>query len=220
MSTSREQPTPPRPPVSIKGRGRDLRVVVEDVKDSAAVEQSLRAQLERRAGAFFSGAPVTIELPGDSIDFQLAAKLAAAIEDSGMHVSTVSAGGKAPPTRPVRAQAEPMAPPPAEEGAMIVERTLRSGQRLDHAGDVIVIGDVNIGAELVAGGSVIVWGRLRGTVEAGSLRKGAVVCALDLAPAQLVIGTAIARSPDDPNRNPAPEIAREIEGRIEVDDWR
>lgn len=226
MNASREQPTPPRPPVSIKGRGRDLRVVLEDGGDPAAAERSLRDQLQRRAGAFFTGAPVTLEMPGAAIDFDLAGRLAAAISDAGMHVSAVSAGGAtaAAPTGARKMDEPTAAPPDSETGglmaALIVERTLRGGQRLEHAGDVIVIGDVNPGAELVAGGSVIVWGRLRGTVEAGGGRRGAVVCALDLAPSQLVIGTAIARAPDDPSRHPAPEIAREVDGRIEVEDWR
>ena len=60
---------------------------------------------------------------------------------------------------------------------------------------MLVLGDVNPGAEVVAGGSVVVWGRLRGVVEAGQAEGSgpAVVCALDLAPTQLRLGTALAR---------------------------
>ncbi len=236
MSASREQPTPPRPPIAIKGRGRDIRVVVEVADDLAAVERSLRDQLQRRAGAFFTGAPVTLEMPGPAIDFELAGRLAAAIHDAGMHVSTVSsastvAGGENSSSGQSRSVAEASSTasgsggPPwpnqaSSAAALVVERTLRGGQRLEHDGDVIVIGDVNPGAELVAGGSVVVWGRLRGTVEAGAGRQGAFVCALDLSPSQLLIGAAIARAPDHPARNPAPEIARDVGGRIEVEDWR
>jgi len=50
------------------------------------------------------------------------------------------------------------------------------------------LGDVNPGAEIIAEGTVIIWGKLRGSVHAGS--KGdedSKVCALDFAPMQLRI---------------------------------
>jgi septum site-determining protein MinC len=107
-----------------------------------------------------------------------------------------------------------------EGAALVVRRTLRSGQRVVHDGPVLVLGDVNPGAEVVAGGSVVVWGRLRGMVEAGRLFEESVVCALDLAPTQLRIGAAIARAPEEPGRVPVPEVAREGESGIIVDAWR
>ncbi|HBX68132.1 MAG TPA: septum site-determining protein MinC, partial [Chloroflexi bacterium] len=72
--------------------------------------------------------------------------------------------------------------------AILIQRTLRSGHSLKYEGHVIVIGDVNPGAEIVAGGNVIVWGRLRGTVHAGADgNQDAIICALDLSPTQLRI---------------------------------
>lgn len=50
-----------------------------------------------------------------------------------------------------------------DESALWVNKTLRSGTRIEYAGHIVVFGDVNIGAEVIAGGSVIVWGRLRGS---------------------------------------------------------
>ena len=46
-----------------------------------------------------------------------------------------------------------------EETAMFLSRTLRSGTRIEFAGHVVVLGDVNPGAEIVAEGSVMIWGR-------------------------------------------------------------
>ena len=51
--------------------------------------------------------------------------------------------------------------------AVLLKNTLRSGRVIRHVGHVIVIGDVNPGAQIIAGGDVIIWGRLRGTVHAG-----------------------------------------------------
>ena len=78
------------------------------------------------------------------------------------------------------------------------------------------------GGEVSAGGSVVVWGRLRGFVEAGQApgARDAVVCALDLAPTQLRIGDSLARAPEEAERTPVPEVARESDGRIVVEAWR
>jgi septum site-determining protein MinC len=75
------------------------------------------------------------------------------------------------------------------ESAILVQRTLRSGFKLSYAGHIVVVGDVNPGAEVIAGGSVVVWGRLRGSVIAGNGGlEGAVVCALEMNPTQVRIG--------------------------------
>ena len=44
--------------------------------------------------------------------------------------------------------------------AVFLQRTLRSGQSVRHPGHVVVLGDVNPGAEIIAGGHVLVWGRV------------------------------------------------------------
>jgi len=108
---------------------------------------------------------------------------------------------------------------PVVEG-MVVRRTLRSGQSLRYPGHVVVIGDVNPGAEIVAGGDIVVWGRVRGVVHAGALgNEDAVICALDLAPTQLRIAGHIARSPEERRRKPVPEMASVREGNIVAVPW-
>ena len=110
--------------------------------------------------------------------------------------------------------------PPISED-LVVRRTLRSGQSLRHPGHVVVIGDVNSGAEVVAGGDIVVWGRVRGVVHAGALGdEGAIICALDLAPTQLRIASYIARSPDDKRRKPVPEVASVHDGHIVAESWK
>ena len=54
------------------------------------------------------------------------------------------------------------------EDAVLVRRSLRSGQRITAKGHVIVMGDVNYGAEVFASGSVYVLGHCRGVIHAGS----------------------------------------------------
>lgn len=106
-------------------------------------------------------------------------------------------------------------------GGLVLRRTLRSGQRVEHPGDVVIIGDVHAGAEVVAGGNVLIWGRLEGMVHAGAMGdEEAVVCALDLTPTQLRIAGYVARSPEGKRHRPVPEMARLRDGQIEAVPWR
>ncbi len=96
---------------------------------------------------------------------------------------------------------------------LLLRRTLRSGQLLQHPGHVVVIGDVNPGAEIIAGGDVVVWGKVRGLIHAGALGdNNAIVCALELSPTQLRIGNHIATSPPDTG-TPSPKTRRDSASR-------
>ncbi|MFU8770797.1 MAG: septum site-determining protein MinC [Anaerolineales bacterium] len=106
------------------------------------------------------------------------------------------------------------------EGAVLIRRTLRSGFSLQHAGHVIVIGDINPGAEVVAGGDIVVWGHLRGMVHAGAEGdEDSVVCALDLSPTQLRIANKIAVTPSRHGK-PQPETARIVDGNVVAEPWK
>jgi septum site-determining protein MinC len=107
-----------------------------------------------------------------------------------------------------------------EMSGIVVRRTLRSGQAVHHAGHVVLIGDVNPGAEVVAGGDIVIWGKLRGTAHAGAMGdEDAVICALQLVPSQIRIGSLIARPPDRGRPPKVPEIASVQKGRIIVERW-
>lgn len=113
----------------------------------------------------------------------------------------------------------------------IYRGTLRSGQFFRHAGTIVVLGDINPGAQVISGGDVFVWGRLRGVVHAGAMGdERAIVAALDFEPLQLRIAGYIAMSPKGTSGSPGhwlwkressgkPEVARIIKKRIVVDPW-
>jgi septum site-determining protein MinC len=62
---------------------------------------------------------------------------------------------------------EPVQSEGDSRGALVLQRSLRSGQRVEHRGDVIITGHVNDGAEVLASGNITVLGRLNGLVHAG-----------------------------------------------------
>ena len=106
-----------------------------------------------------------------------------------------------------------------EEG-ILVQRTLRSGFNLTFPGHVTVIGDINPGAEVIASGNIVVWGRLRGMVHAGAEGDhGALVCALDLTPTQLRIAGQIADLPKRRGK-PAPEMVSYQGDEVIVEAWK
>jgi septum site-determining protein MinC len=94
--------------------------------------------------------------------------------------------------------------------------TLRGGQVLHHTGNIVVVGDINPGAELIATGDILVFGRLAGIAHAGAQGdEKARIYALELAPTQLRIATFIAADERSKRRSaPVPEAALARGGRI------
>jgi len=104
--------------------------------------------------------------------------------------------------------------------AVLVRKTLRSGVYLEHDGHVTIVGDVNPGAEVSATGSVVVWGRLLGSVHAGSRGdREAVICALEMSPTYIHIAGLITQLSARKGK-PQPEIARIANENIIVEAWK
>ncbi|MCP9825310.1 septum site-determining protein MinC [Synechococcus sp. EJ6-Ellesmere] len=102
---------------------------------------------------------------------------------------------------------------------LVIQRgTLRSGDHLQVEGTALVLGDVNPGARVSAGGHVLVWGRLRGVAHAGCHGDpNARIVALQLRPLQLRIAEVIARGPEDSPPQGFCEQARLVGGVIRID---
>ena len=83
---------------------------------------------------------------------------------------------------------------------LYIQRTLRSGQSITSDGNIVIIGDVNPGSEVIAKGDITVWGILAGIAHAGSAgNKYAKIRALKMNAIQLRIADTFARRPDGAN---------------------
>ncbi len=106
------------------------------------------------------------------------------------------------------------------EATCIIRHSLRSGQvERFFEGNIVLFGDVNPGAEVIAGGDVVILGRLRGLAHAGALGNvESVIVAMNLTPTQLRIGHLITRPPKNNfgKRKMQPEIACIENGSISV----
>jgi septum site-determining protein MinC len=219
--------------VNIKGIKEGLLVTVGE-GDWGEASERLIALLNEKA-EFFKGARLVLQigpramgaadlgkLRDDLGDLQI--NLWTVLTESIVTTNAAHALGLETDLPKPKAAAKPELPPidPSEDGshAILVNHTLRSGKSVRYPGHVIVLGDINAGAEVIATGSVIVWGRIRGTVQAGT--EGdltAIVCALDLAPTQLRIANAIATSPKRRGK-PEPEVAKIKDGQIVAERWK
>ena len=114
---------------------------------------------------------------------------------------------------PVAAAHADTGPPPLR----IHQGTLRSGDHLETEGSLLVLGDVNPGAQIEAGGHVLVWGTLRGVAHAGCHGdRQARITALQLRPVQLRIAEAVARGPEDLPVVGVAEQAQLVDGAIVI----
>ena len=223
--------------VSFKGTREGLLVTIGEGAWHDLLSE-LAKQLERPgAQAFFRGARVLLETGERAIGVVELEELIALLAQHQMTLTSVVGQAETerafnqirttiPPetlnysnghSEPVESER----PPSDEAQALVIRRTIRSGQVIHYMGTVMILGDVNPGAEVIADGDVLVWGRLRGVVHAGASGDDtAIVGALILSPTQLRIGGQIARAPDGrrPHNSPA-EIARVRNGQITLEPW-
>ncbi len=113
--------------------------------------------------------------------------------------------------------------PATANNSLYLRQTVRSGQRIVNDGHIVICGDVNAGAEIMAKGDVIVFGTLRGLAHAGCYGdESAQIVALSLRPPQLRIAGKIARSPEEGGKTKGgtaertPEVARIENGEIQI----
>lgn len=216
--------------IKMKGIKNGILIEVKD-GDWATQQEAVLSHIDHNL-AFFEGAKLVIEIGGRALKSPELAYLRGFLSDRKIKLwavlSTSLVTDRASQDLGIAIKVDQSSPAPEKlsintdldgEEAVFLNRTLRSGHKVQHPGHIIVLGDVNPGAELIAGGNIIVWGKLRGVVHAGAAGDtDAVVCSLDLSPTQLRIADKISISP--PRKGKArPEIARLEDGQVTAQDW-
>lgn len=226
--------------VAVKGERDGLAITIGPEGDFNEVCSAVASHLERGA-SFFRGANVLLDVGTRALTAEQIETIQALLteyevtltalrgSDAGTRAAALKLGLELPFTPSAPSLSLEDLIPDDSELALIIRRTLRSGQAVHHEGGVVILGDVNPGAQVIAGGDVIVFGALRGVVHAGaSGDEGRVVCALDLAPTQLRIGIHVARAPEEKRRRRfwrlarpvrQPEVARVQGNAIVVEPW-
>lgn len=177
---------PARTPIRFRGRSFMATVLapLPPIADWLAELDAVNA----RAPSFFAGRPVILDLAGLRLT---RADLEELVADLGQRSITILgvegapdgvlgpglppplSGGRpsgevAPPDSEAAPDAALPASPPPPARSLILDAPVRSGQTILHMeGDVVVMGAVASGAEVIAGGSVHIYGTLRGRAVAG-----------------------------------------------------
>ena len=95
----------------------------------------------------------------------------------------------------------------AENEVVTIARIIRSGQVLKVQGDLLLIGDVNPGGTVMAGGNIYIMGALKGIAHAGvSGNEQAVIAASSMQASQLRISDYINHAPDHIEANEKREM--------------
>jgi septum site-determining protein MinC len=227
--------------VTIKGVKDGLLITLSPTQDWQVVLNDLAKRIDEQS-SFFSGAFITIDLGQRPVPKYALSSLKALLERRGLALTQILSESDTtleaaqaldlrtamPTNQTGKTQPADTLPSinPEEAGitGVMIRRTLRSGRIVRSSGHVVVYGDVNPGAEIIAVGDVIIWGVLRGSVQAGSEGdETAVVCALDFMPMRLNIGNTVADLDKLNNhrrrRKPEPEIATVQDGKVVVNQW-
>jgi septum site-determining protein MinC len=102
---------------------------------------------------------------------------------------------------------------------LVLAGRVRSGQTVQAKKHLIIMGDVNPGCELIAGGDILVFGCLSGMAAAGQPNNSkAIILALEFRPTQVKIGDVVAAGLP-PAGQGKPEFAHVEEGAIIVEDY-
>jgi septum site-determining protein MinC len=190
-----------RPNDSMRLRGRSFMAFV---LAPALPIRDWVAQLDEWSGNspnFFVGRPIILDVAGLTLTVPEIAELVALLAERGIRVMGLAGaqpdqlapslppllqGGRSAPAGDIVANAcadpsagSAVAAAQPEPGSLMIENPVRSGQSIVFpAGDVVVLGSVSSGAEIVAGGSIHVYGALRGRAMAGATgnRRARIFC--------------------------------------------
>ena len=194
--------------VKIRGLKYGLQLLLDKNADFAAVKDSILEKLTTGNRFFIRG--TTVFLDKHSFSAEQIEQLRKMFHQHGMLFSE-----KMPTIAPkVESKTASVIAPPApkvdtKKTTVVVNRTLRGGQEVRTESSVLVFGNVNPGAQIIAGGSIDVRGFCRGTVHAGAFGdQTACIVADKLRPIQIRIADLIARPPDDMNIKSAVQAER------------
>ncbi|MHB1128090.1 MAG: septum site-determining protein MinC [Bacillota bacterium] len=102
----------------------------------------------------------------------------------------------------------------------LVKRSLRSGQNIIFPGNVIIMGDVNPGAEIFAEGNIVIMGNFLGLAHAGYIgNDDASIMACRFGAGQLRIAREIKIINEPPAKGFLPRLARISGGKIILEDY-
>ena len=195
--------------MSVEIKGITVPALLIKLDETKSVEENIKEIEKKLSSTFFKGSVCVL----DTSSIKLSQEEKKQIEDVLNKYNSKILGYKQLQTteekQTLEEKKEEKLPEIKEKSSLkIVSKTVRSGQRIEHDGDILILGDVNPDAYIIASGNIIVMGTLRGFAHAGANGdETAIVLALKLIPRQLRIANYLTRSPDEIEEPEYPEKA-------------
>ena len=199
--------------VKIKGMKAGLMLSFSNGVKFEDIRKNLLGKLESGNSFFIRG--TTVYIPRETLPTDQIEDLRKMFHQHGMLFRT-----ELPRVNKPEIKTEQKKLPPDEDvqQMIIINRTVRGGQEIKTRSSVLICGNVNPGAQIIAGGSIDIRGTCRGLVHAGAFgNMNAFIVADQLIPTQIRIADLIARSPDVFEKVESPERASIKDGQIIIE---
>lgn len=174
--------------MTIRARGRSFLALILSPEAPLKTWLAGLDQHMKRSAGFFNRQPIILDLSLVDAETEELANLQDELRQRHIHLIGIEGadrswpafekwdwpaelnGGRpsGPVALPEEDTSEQKPEPPQTKEPLIIDRAVRSGQSIQNPdGDIIIIGAVSSGAEIIAGGSIHVYGPLRGRAIAG-----------------------------------------------------
>ncbi len=178
--------------IVFKGYKSGLTLIIPENGSFEEYMDALRNQLDQSKD-FFKGAEITLKIGNRQLLDEERAFLFRLIKNAGMIVQRTNDDLEMPKKEKAKRQIDQKNLIPS----ITIRKTVRSGQRIEYEGNILVMGDVNPGGEIIATGDIVVLGKLRGTAHAGAKGdKLAEIFAFQIKPVQIRIAGVFTRAPE------------------------
>ena len=206
-------------PVMLKGNKSGIRIILDDELSFEELLEKVTEKFQNNAD-FLGDNRVVVAFDGRELSDEEEAVLLHTIqENSKLQIVCVIDEDEEREALYERTLQEKLMAIDSNSGQFF-KGNLRSGQVMEFETSIVILGDVNVGAQVVSTGNVVVLGKLNGTVYAGaSGKEDAFIVATKMSPIQIRISDVIARTPDEKETpSNVPRIAYLREGAIYMDD--
>lgn len=203
-----------RDPVTIKGGKDGFRLLIDSSASLKDIEAEIQKKLDSNPGFFPEGTKFELEVA--DLDRSVKKGIDKLLSQHGFGVDDTPHKSKS------AAAANNQSKKQAEQGVvqemMVLNRTIRGGEEITSQSSILICGNINPGAQIIAGGSIDIRGTCRGMVHAGAWGDtNAVIIADRLMPTQIRIANLIARSPDIMEKSEFAERACIKDGQIIIE---
>ncbi len=205
--------------LSIKGTPKCLVIHIDTKYDFNEITIALRNHISH-ANGFFADAKYRFRIAPNSLTNEQYITLEQICSEYGL-VPIIDSEATVPENNKTEIEQKVLGISDAEldQQSHFISKSLRNGEKLSYKGNVILLGDINPGSEIVATGNIVVMGSVKGMVHAGAegdLNSFIIASILD--PLQIRIGKLIACKPEKNTsiKNHTPEMARVDKDQIVI----